>query len=223
MEKDTELRKRLEGLAAADLVDALAKTYEHRTHIIDLTSPDPNKVLFGRALTVGFLPVRKDLMDPHKHSMGPMIYRAVADDDLQGRVLVVASNGYPEISLGGSTKFSRLVNNQMAGLLCDGSLRDFDDLANYPVAIYCKGETTRTGGNLIQPYLANVPIKVDEVTVVPGDYIYADKTGAVVIPANDIEKVIDLAHKILNMAKGMLEKIKQENPEEVLSQGSMEA
>ena len=219
---DSTLHSLLDGLMAADIVDAMAKTYRHRAHILDFASPSPDRVLFGRAVTIGFLPVRKDFMDPERHSLGPLFYQALGDEDPTGKVLVIASNGHQDLSLGGGTKLSRLRNHHMAGVLCDGRLRDFDELASYDVAVYCKGETTRAGGNRIQPYLADVPVVVNGVTVIPGDYIYADRTGAVIIPAKDVEKVLRLAHKILDMTNKAAEMIQSEDPQAVLAQGSSE-
>ena len=211
------------GLATADVIDALAKTHPHRAHIIDLVSPDASKVLFGPAVTIGFMPVRQDLMDPHRHSLGPAIYRAIGDADPAGKVLVMASGGNPAISLGGSTKLARVTNLNMAGVLCDGRLRDFEELAEFPGAFYCTGETVRAGGNLIQPYVADVPIDVAGVTVVPGDYIFADSTGAAVIPAAEVLQTLTMAHKILEMARQMAATIASEDPSSVLTDGSKEA
>lgn len=213
----------IEGLAAADIVDALSKTVDHRAHIGNLVSPDPSKVLFGPAVTVGFLPVRKDLMDVHKHSLGPAMYRSFGDRDMAGKVMVMSSGGRAEISLGGSTKLSRITNHGLAGVLCDGSLRDFDELAEFPGAFYCRGEAIRGGGNVIQPYVSDTPIEVGDVTVVPGDIIFADSTGAAVIPAERAEEILMLARKIKDMASVMAEKIRNENREDVLRDGSQEA
>ena len=93
-------------------------------------------------------------MNPMKHSLGPAFYRAIGDDDPTGKVLVMASNGHPETSLGGGTKLSRLQNHKMAGLLCDGTIRDYEELESYDFAVYCKGETVRAGGNEVLPYLS---------------------------------------------------------------------
>ena len=220
---ESHLRSLLDGLAAADIVDGMMKTYNHRAHIISLVSPTPDRVLFGRAMTISFLPVRKDLMDPHRHSLGPLFYHAIAEEDPIGKVLVMASNGHREISLGGGTKLSRVQNHNMAGVLCDGRLRDFDELRTYNFAAYCTGETTRAGGNLIQPYLANVPVTVDGVTVIPGDYVYADKTGAVIIPADNVEAVLKKSHELLNMATKAAKMMINEDPNEIMNKGSMEA
>ena len=216
-------RSLIEGLATADIVDALAKMFDHRAHINDLVSPDPSKVLFGPAVTLGFLPVRKDLMDPHKHSLGPAMYRAVGERDMTGNVLVMSSGGHPDISLGGSTKLSRITNHGLAGVLCDGYLRDFDELAEFPGAFYCNGEAIRGGGNVAQPYVVDVPIAVGGVTVVPGDIIFADETGAAVIPADHAEDVLKRARMIKDMAAHMAEQIKAEDPKEIINSGSQEA
>ena len=55
--------KLIEGLGIADVVDAMMMTFQHRAHIIHLDSPDPRRVLFGPAVTISYLPVRKDLME----------------------------------------------------------------------------------------------------------------------------------------------------------------
>ena len=127
----------VEDLGVSDVVDAMNMQFQHRAHIIHLDSPDPQRVLFGPAVTIGYLPVRKDLMDPEKHSLGPAFYRSIGEDDPTGKVLVMASNGHPDRSLGGGTKLSRVRNHKMAGILCDGQLRDYEELSSYNFAIYC--------------------------------------------------------------------------------------
>ena len=129
-------------------------------------------------------------MDPQKHSLGPAFYRAIGEDDPTGKVLVMASNGHPDTSLGGGTKLSRVRNHKLAGVLCDGCLRDFEELRSYDFAVYCKGETVRAGGNELQPYLTNVPVCVDGVTIVPGDIVFAQGNTAVIIPADSAESVL---------------------------------
>lgn len=217
-----QLTELVDGLGVADVVDAMMMTYAHRAHIIELDSPDPDRVLVGPAVTISFLPVRKDLMDPEKHSLGPAIYRAVAKHDPAGAVLVMASNGYHQTSLGGGTKLSRVENLGMAGILADGMLRDFEELSTYNFATYCHGETARGGGNEIQPYLADVPVAIGGVTVVPGDVIFAKGSTAVVIPGDQAEAILTKAHNIMKKMDQVKESLKSEGPETVLRQGSGE-
>lgn len=210
------------GLGVADVVDAMMTTYAHRAHIIELDSPDPARVLIGPAVTISFLPVRKDLMDPEKHSLGPAIYRAIANHEPAGAVLVMASNGYIRTSLGGGTKLSRVDNLGMAGILADGMLRDYEELNTYRFAAYCRGETVHGGGNEIQPYLADVPVSVGGVTVVPGDVIFAKGSAAVVIPGAQAEPILTKARSIMEKMDRVKAGLKTENPETVLREGSGE-
>ena len=78
-------------------------------------------------------------------------------------------HGYPDVSLGGGTKLSRLSNHRLAGLLCDGRVRDFGELARQEPVVYCVGETTRWGGDALMPFEANCPVIVGGVTIIPGD------------------------------------------------------
>ncbi len=215
-------KEQIEGLGVADVVDAMMMTIQHRAHAIHLDSPDPRRVLFGPAVTIGYMPVRKDLMDPEKHSLGPAFYRAIGDEDPTGKVLVMASNGYAHASLGGGTKLSRLRNHKMAGILCDGRLRDYEELNSYDFAVYCKGETVRAGGNEIQPYLTNVPVCVDGITVVPGDYVFAQGSAAVIIPAGSAEAILKKSRGIMEKMDRVKESLVNEDPQTVLDQGSSE-
>jgi 4-hydroxy-4-methyl-2-oxoglutarate aldolase len=81
-------------------------------------------------------------------------------------------------------------------VLTDGRLRDFDELARYDFAAYCSGEATRSGGDRVTPFQANVPVVVAGVAVMPGQYVFADSSGAVVIPDGQIEEVLAEARKV---------------------------
>jgi 4-hydroxy-4-methyl-2-oxoglutarate aldolase len=81
-------------------------------------------------------------------------------------------------------------------VLTDGRLRDFDELARYDFATYCSGEATRWGGDSVTPFLANVPVVLDRVGVTPGSYVFADSSGAVVVPERQIEDVLAEARRV---------------------------
>ena len=46
------------------------------------------------------------------------------------------------------------------------------------------------------PFQANVPVVLGGVGVIPGQYVYADSAGAVVIPDDQIDEVLAEARKI---------------------------
>lgn len=205
------LRKMINQVGTADLVDAMGRLHRHRCHILDLVTPTPGRQLFGPAVTVSYFPTCSAALDPEHHNFGSLFLQA-AGAEPAGKVLVLSSNGHRETSLAGGTKLSRAHNFKLAGVLADGRLRDFDELAGYDFAAYCRGEATRWGGDVVTPFQANVPVVIEGVGIRPGDYIHADSSGAVVIPADEINSVVEGALAVVREDEGYLKEIKQEVP-----------
>lgn len=183
------------GVGAADLVDAIGRSHRHRCHILDLVSPTPQRVLCGRAATISFAPSCETRLPVDRFNFAAAFDEAVGQDG-RGKVLVLASNGHPDTSLGGGTKLSRLDHRGLSGVLADGRLRDFEQLAQYRFTTRCRGETTRWGGGEVTPFEAGRPVVFDRVLVMPNDLIYADSSGTVVIPAAEAAAVVRLAREI---------------------------
>ena len=53
---DQELRSKLDRVSCSALLDALLDRYAHPSHILDLVSPTPGRVLFGPAVTISYFP-----------------------------------------------------------------------------------------------------------------------------------------------------------------------
>jgi regulator of RNase E activity RraA len=183
-------------VSCSAICDAMMRRHGHRAHIVDLVSPAPERMLLGRALTMQFLPLRADLLQPARHDFGAMLDEAVADLDPTGAVLVVSSWGYPDAPVAGGKKLSRLANLGLSGLVADARLRDFAEVVDLGLGAWCRGETVRQGGDTVMPYAANVAVCVGGVTVIPGDWVYADRSGAVVIPSDDLRAILEEAARI---------------------------
>jgi 4-hydroxy-4-methyl-2-oxoglutarate aldolase len=188
----SELARRVR---TADVVDAMGRLHQHRCDLLDLVSPTPGRVLFGPAVTISYFPTCRTALLPERYNFKRLFYEAI-DDGAEGRVLILASNGYTDTSLGGGTKLSRVQNQRLAGILTDGRLRDFAELQQSDLAVYCRGEATRWGGDVVTPYEANRSVVLAGVGIHPGDYIFADPSGAVVIPANEVRTVLQGACQI---------------------------
>ena len=132
------------------------------------------------------------------------------------------SSAQHDVSVGGGAKFSRLHNHGLAGLITDARVRDFDELAALDPVFYCRGEAVRAGARDLMPVAANVPASLCGTTVVPGDYVYADSSGVVVIPAGHLERVLRSAAEIQAQDKAILSVIRAEDPGDVLSGKSSE-
>ncbi len=181
----------IEGLTSAAICDAMARRFDHRAHILDLVSPTPGEVLFGQAATIRFFPNRRD-----HHSADDRfdeLLKAVAGT---GHVLVLGTGGHPDQALAGGKKVAGIEAAGFSGILTDGRLRDLDEVAEFGLVAYCGGETVRAAGDDVTPLAANVPVEIDGVGVLPGDWIFADGAGAVVIPGGAVTEVLADAHLI---------------------------
>ncbi|HEY6636933.1 MAG TPA: RraA family protein [Solirubrobacterales bacterium] len=201
----------VDGLKTADIVDAMGRLHRHRCHILDLVTPTPGRVLFGPAVTISYFPSCSAALDPERYNLSNLFYEAVGDEP-EGKVVVLASNGYTDVSMGGGTKLSRLQEHGCAGVLTDGRLRDFDELAGYDFAAYCSGETTKWGGGEVTPFQANVPVVISGVGVVPGSWVFADSSGAVVIPGPQLEDVLAGARTVETEDATSRDQISREQP-----------
>jgi len=95
-------------------------------------------------------------------------------------------------------------------VITDGRLRDFDELARYDFAAYCSGKTTKWGGDEVTPFQANMPVVLSGVGVMPGQYVFADSSGAVVIPDGQIGDVLAGARAVSEEDVGFREQIATE-------------
>ena len=209
------------GVSSASLTDALGRLSTNRAHVLDLISPTPGRILRGRAVTIRFVPFRQDVFDAQVNSFGRLFSEAVPADP-EGIVLVLDSGSHTDVSVGGGTKLSRLQNRKLAGLLTDGRLRDFGELQRYEPVFYCSGETVKAGTADLMPIAANVPVVVGGVTVLPGDFVYADAAAAVIVPSGLIDEAFPLAAEIELEDAGFLTSIRAEDPDEIRTSGSGE-
>lgn len=183
-------------LSTADIVDAMQRLHRHRSHLLDLVTPTPGRMLFGPAVTISYLPSCEQALPSDRYNFGRLFDEAVSIGGA-GHVLVLSSNGHPDVSMAGGTKLARLARHRMAGVLTDGRLRDFAELSTYDFAAYCRGEAVRWGGDVVTPWEANRPVVLEGVVVRPGDYVFADASGAVVIPQGQIRQVLREATSVV--------------------------
>ncbi len=207
---------RVEKATSASVSDALDELFGHKSYVRDLISPTPGRVLFGPASTVRFVPVREDAFNPAVHSFERLFYEAV-EQPREGQVLVVDASGHFDTALLGGVQAERLDANRVAGVLADCRLRGFETFAEMDLAAWCRGNAPKQGAGKLMGVAANVPAVVGDTTVIPGDWVLADRGGAVVIPEEHLEDVLDRAVEIEEERREAGKRARKEDPEETLS------
>jgi 4-hydroxy-4-methyl-2-oxoglutarate aldolase len=199
MTSPTELQSMAHEASPAAVSDVLAKmghTYQHDMRGVHQQTPGSS--LFGQAVTVRSLPARPDMIDDLRRSVGGDRLRMPFDRALEatgpGRILVMDSSGHPDVTLGGGTKFSRLVATGAAGLVTDGLLRDKQELQRFGYPVYSNGFSPRSGTtHFLFPHDFDVPVTCGGALVRPGDYLIGDENGIVVVPEHIAPDVLRIA------------------------------
>jgi len=159
----------------------------------------PGKTLVGRVFTVQFMPLRSDVGDiataKAKDRGVPRLTNQTAIDMLQpGDVLVVDMFGKKVNGtiVGDNLFFYTMKATHGGGLIVDGSIRDLDGLSEIDMPAYFRSVDPTPIGNVMLTGI-NVPIRIGEVTVMPGDLAVGDREGVYFIPPQFVKEVLDRA------------------------------
>lgn len=204
MPLEESYRKRLEKLATCNLSDAMEKLGYKGAALGILPLFDCQKVI-GPAMTVKITAAGKTAS---KHHLG---IEAINDAE-PGDVIVIDNAGRLDVAcwgdvLGNSAKFKGL-----AGVVIDGAARDVDENQNIGFPVYARTAVPVTARGRIMQESYNCLIQLSGVQVRPGDIIVGDKSGVVVIPREDLDKVIETAEAICKKEEAMVEMIKSGVP-----------
>jgi regulator of RNase E activity RraA len=159
----------------------------------------PGKHMAGRAFTVQFMPARSDLdavvNAKAQAAGGRSLNNQVAFDMLQpGDVLVVDLFGKKEggTIVGDNLFYYIMKATKGGGLVVDGSFRDLEGIAEMDMPCYYKSvHPSAIGGATLSGI--NVPIRIGNVTVMPGDLVIGDREGVSFVPPQNAQQIIDAA------------------------------
>jgi regulator of RNase E activity RraA len=96
------------------------------------------------------------------------------------------------------------------GVVVNGRVRDTQELGSIKeFSIFGRSTSTVGAGALSVPHALNVPLVINEITINPGDVIFADPLeGVVSIPSDLLEKVLELLPKLVSDDEKVKEAVK---------------
>jgi len=166
------------SVTSASICDAMARRHSHRCHATGLSPARPGQVTYGPAATVRFAPRRDDMPD---HDLAAAARHAMADIPA-GAVVVIAAPDAPAEAVAGGKKLAAVEELGAAGVVAWGAIRDRIEAATYRMGVWALSETPRASGDLLQVVEAGGIVAFGGVTITPGDWVYADAAGLVVVP-----------------------------------------
>lgn len=106
----------------------------------------------------------------------------------EGDVLVVDCGGSLATALFGDRLSKVAVERRLAGLVVDGAVRDADGIEELGFPVFAAGIVPNGPGKDVFGEIA-VPIECAGRRVEPGDFVYGDGDGVVVVPAGIHDEV----------------------------------
>lgn len=98
----------------------------------------------------------------------------------------------------GELSAETLKNKGVLGCLVDGYVRDVDFLLDLRFQTWSRGFTPRDIVGHWLPSGFDVPVKIGDVTVEPGDFLIADRDGAIRVPQDLAAAVVEKAEAAIS-------------------------
>lgn len=176
---------RLDACAVSDAMDAAGVT----SAVLGIRALSTDQRIAGRAVTVRLGP---DIgLKSKRH-----LCTAAVEASGPGSVIVIANDGRTDVSGWGGILSLAAKQNGVEGVIVDGACRDLDESREMGLPVYARASVAVTARGRVVEEDWNVPITVAERTVTPGDYVIADASGVVFVPAEIAPSILTAAERI---------------------------
>jgi 4-hydroxy-4-methyl-2-oxoglutarate aldolase len=159
---------------------------------------NPGKKLVGRAFTVQFMPTRPDVaagmqQEADKRGIGRLRNQTVID--------MLGPNDVVVVDLFGKTDAGTFVGDKLAyyiwkttgtGMVVDGGMFWLGKITPTGMPAYFRGTGPESLSGVMITGI-NIPVRLGNATVMPGDVVLGDEEGLFFIPLHLVEDAIDAA------------------------------
>ncbi len=177
--------KQMYSAVLADTLDALG----HRASVLPprIRPLAPHWKLLGRAVTLSMVSTCTEPRTPYSVEM------ECIDSLKPGDVLVATTNGDFGSALWGELLSTACRARGAAGAVLDGLTRDVEKILALDFPVFATGMSPLDSKGRLEGLHHDQPIKIGECLVHPGDWVFADFDGVVVVPAVMADRVFTKA------------------------------
>jgi 4-hydroxy-4-methyl-2-oxoglutarate aldolase len=122
-----------------------------------------------------------------------MVHAAVAEAE-PGEILVLTMPEPRPVALVGELLATQMQGRGVAGVLVDAAVRDVEELRDLGLPIWARWVRVR-GADKKTPGTIGEPVEVGGATIRQGDLVVLDSDGAVVVEAERVDDVLDVAEE----------------------------
>jgi regulator of RNase E activity RraA len=165
----------LSSAVLADVLDALG----HRSSALpaDIRPLRPEWRLFGRAATLSAIPVAVEPRHPYAVEL------ECIDALRSGDVLVATTHGDRSSALWGELLSTSARAHGAVGAVIDGLTRDTTRIIEMGFPVFAAGYCPLDSKGRLDGIEHGLPIRIGSCVVRPGDWVFSDVDGIVVVPA----------------------------------------
>jgi len=188
--------REMAGMSTATISDALFRMgHKNRTMKPRIKPVDPSMRLFGPALTV------------HAYPGGTWASSLALKNVQEGEVIVMDVGGFVNNIMWGEIFSHMAAVAGCAGAVIDGSIRDIEGVMEIGFPLFAAGISPQAGtGDKLGEI--DIPVSCGGIVVHPGDYVYGDRLGVVVVPPEMVEETLDWCRQIIEKEEAMLKDLK---------------
>jgi regulator of RNase E activity RraA len=201
-------RRELFVALVGDVLDKLG--YQHQFLHPSLKPIDPSMVILGRAMPVleaDYFSERESGKNDFSSQPFGLMFRAL--DDLKPNEVYVCVGASHRYALWGGLMSIRAIKCKCVGAVVHGFHRDTSEILRlqFPVASF--GSYAQDQGPRGKVVDWRVPIEMDGVRVRPGDVIYGDRDGILVVPVEAVEDAFSRAFEKARGEKSVQKSLEQ--------------
>ncbi len=173
------MRESLYSAVVADALDGLG--YKNSSPRVSLKPMTGQGMLVGRCRTSLWADMYHE--DPSPYELELIAVDGCQPDD----VLIAAAHGSMRSGIWGELLSTAARNGGCVGAIVHGAVRDIAKMRAMGFNVYAQGACVYDSQNRQRVIDVDVPVEIDGVVFAPGDLVFADEDGVVVVPQK-IEK-----------------------------------
>ncbi len=164
-----------------DMLDTLGYSHQYLPNSIQALRP--NDIMIGRAFTT----VIADVYGEQEEPLGKL---AEAIDAIKEDQVYIVTGGDKRCSYFGEMMTATIKKNGGVGAVIDGYMRDTRQVLEQNFPVFSMGRDAQGSIYRNQVIQYDVPVEINGIKITPGDLIFGDIDGVVVIPKEIEEKAI---------------------------------
>lgn len=167
--------------------------------------------IVGPAFTLRFIPAREDLATPASWG-SPISTRAAIEAMPPGVVCVIDAMGVADAGVFGDILCARMAKRGVQAMITDGVIRDVAGVLATGLPVWCNGVAAPPSVAGLTFVGWQEPIGCGGVAIYPDDIVVVDDDGAVLIPKDLLDAVVEEALEQERMEAWIMEQVALDVP-----------